>query len=121
MLGNCRITIIALQLDDHSFIVYCGDYNIFIINECGNYIQKFSPSNDCHKMASPCLAVDNYGNTYVGGCNVLVLGQKLSLNSFRSIHGVRERVRKMYFNEVNGTLLVLVRTNKAARFLTFRL
>lgn len=116
----------ALQLDHQRYIVCCEDYKVCIIDEHGDFVWTFSPSNECHKMQSPCLAMDNYRNIYMGDSNILVLDHKVGLKSFHSIHGINENIKKMYCNKENNTLLVLICTSnsssdKATRFVTLRL
>ena len=111
----------ALQLDDQSYVVCSQNYDVCIINNCGNNCWKYSPSNDCHKFTSPCLAVDNYGNIYVGGRNILVVDRGLHFSSFHVLCDVNEELCQMCYDEVNDMLLVLVQVSNNKKLLTLKI
>ena len=111
----------VLQLDDQNYFVCCQNHEICIIDDFGLIIKKCSPTNDCHKMLSPCLAVDNYGNIYMGERNILVVGRLLSFESLHVLCDVNEKILKISYNEGKGMLLVFVEVSKSKKILMLKI
>ena len=111
----------ALQLDEQRYVVCCQHGEVYIINDFGDQIKKFSSSNECHQMLSACLEKDDYGNIYVGDRNVLVLDRDLNFKSLEFIHSANEKVHKMCYDEASGMLLVVVGISNKGELLKFKL
>ena len=110
----------ALQLNDENYVICAENYLVYIINDSGEYIWKYSPTNDCHKMTSPCLAVDDYGNIFMGERNVMVFNHELDFKSLHVLCHTNERILKMCYDEVKDTLLVLVEVSNTRKLMLFK-
>ena len=102
----------VLEIDEGRYVV-CTEDNIFIVNDCGEKIVKYSPFDKCQAIKAPLCLANDTRNIFVFDGNpknhkIIVLDHKLD---FISSHDINRSVHKMCYDEANDKLFMLTNDN----------